>query len=469
MKKTVLRFLSLLCAMALGLCLGYGSYMLGQYQAQKQALAAPNSAAYNPKFPLIQQVYNALLNDYYEELDSTELIEAAIRGMLELPGDPYTFYYTADEWKNMLSDSAGEYGGLGILILEKEDMSGLLIVRVFRDSPAEKAGLRSGDIIIAADGYSVPTALKGDAPDSYEGPRNTSELIMYMRGEIGTDVELTLLRDGEEIKISVTRDTVHENRVEYYVIAQEGKPDVGYIELTQFEGDAVQGIKNAVDYFEEQNVGGMILDLRNNPGGDLNIVVEIANTLLPETMVCYLEDRHGNRDTYYSYAGCWGKPLTILINENSASASELLTGVSQDIGAAKVVGVTSFGKGIAQTLQPMIDGSAFQMTVARYYTPSGRVVQGNGIAPDIEVELNEDYSAAAAVDLRNSGDFAGMLANDSQLNAAYDTVVEMIASGWVLPVQDRNAVPNALPMPDLQPDTEDAAAYAPILLPRNGV
>ena len=390
----------------------------------------------------LEQIYAGMLNDYYLELDGDALIEGAIEGMLAVADDPYTFYYTAEEWAAAISDSEGVYAGIGIQVLDSDDASSMLITRCFKGSPAQRAGLAAGDLIVAVDGYPVAAALGGSAaylPMPAAGsaaasgmPTNRTELLSYMRGEEGTQITLTILRGGEMADYTLSREIIHMNRVEYCMLDGGDGPAIGYMAIYEFQGDAAVGVKQAVDYFEEQGAQALIVDLRNNPGGNLDVVTSVVETLLPEGLYAYIEDRHGNRQEFYSDGDCWGKPMAVLVNGYSASASELFTGAAKDMGAAVVVGETTFGKGIVQSVIGLPDGSGYQFTTARYFTPSGHVIQGNGIAPDIEVALADGDASAALSGMIVSGE-VDWRESDAQLCAAWQAAADMVEAGWTLP------------------------------------
>lgn len=380
----------------------------------------PESAALT-KF---EHVYRTMLSEYYTELEPEALIEGAISGMLDSVNDPYTFYYTAEEWATMLSDSQGAYAGIGVQVLDGDGLDSLLITRCFKGSPAEEAGLRAGDRIVSVDGYSVALALSGgDVPEG--SPANRTELMKYMRGEEGSQVTLTVERDGARFDAVLTRAVISMNRVEYCMLSGDAR--VGYMAIYEFQGDAAQGVREALDYFEKQDAQGLVVDLRNNPGGDLNVITQVADAMLPEGLYAYIEDRSGSRQEFHSDAKCWGKPMAVLVNGYSASASELFTGAAKDMGAAVIVGGNTFGKGVVQGVIGLQGGAGFQLTTARYFTPSGHVIQGNGIAPDIAVELGDGCDSSLLTGLVSGGSDEWRSC-DAQLLAAYEAVTGLINS-----------------------------------------
>ena len=253
----------------------------------------------------------------------------------------------------------------------------LYVTRAYANSPARKAGIRSGDIVTAIAGET----LTGSSAEQL------NRAVDMIRGEQYTGVDVTVLRGGEELTFNVTRDTVTINRVEYSVL--EG--NIGYIAIYEFMGDDVAGFNEALDALLKQKVSALVIDLRDNPGGLLGDVLDIADRLLDEGLVVYMENRHGERQSFYSEKGGVDLPMAVLVNGFSASASEVLTGALQDYGVAEVVGETTFGKGIVQTITTFGgDGAGLHMTTESYYTPNGRSIHGTGIEPDVVIAPEED-------------------------------------------------------------------------------
>ena len=327
------------------------------------------------RYRRLEEVHDALVQDYYVEVDEQALVTGAIRGMMESVDDPYTFYYTPEEMAQSNEQSEGVYHGVG-MVVQLTDDGYIEIARVYEDSPAAKAGLQMGDRIVGVNG----TAVSG------ENGRTLNDAVLLIQGKDGTDVQLTILRGGEEIAVTATRAAVNISYVEYSLIGE----DIGYLNLSQFTGNDVEGFKEAVSAFKSADISGMVVDLRNNPGGLLDHVVEIADMLLPEGLVTYVEDRQGNRQEERSDAEHWDVPMVVLVNGSSASASELFTAAMQDYDRATVVGTTTFGKGIVQNLITFAeDGAGMQLTTASYYSPNGRSIHKTGVEPDVVVELAE--------------------------------------------------------------------------------
>lgn len=351
------------------------------------------------RYRRLDEVRATLMNEYYQPLDEDELVLGAIRGMMSAVGDPYTFYYTADEMTAANEEFGGVYHGVGMLVQLTDD-GAIEVARVYEDSPAEAAGVRMGDRIVAVDGVEV----------SGESAQTLNEAIDRIQGEDGTTVVLSVQRDGEILDLEVMRAEVSISYVEYQII----NGDIGYINISQFSGNDVEGFQEAMSALQAADVSGVIIDIRNNPGGLLTDVVEIADALLPEGLIAYVEDGHGNRTEYTSDADYWDVPLVVMVNGMSASASELLSAAIQDYGRGTIVGTTTYGKGIVQTLITFAeDGAGMQLTTASYYSPSGRSIHENGVEPDVTVELSEDCDLTVP---------SPNLENDNQLAAALEAL-----------------------------------------------
>ena len=329
------------------------------------------------RYARLEAIRSTLVEDYYQEVDEDALIEGAIRGMMYALEDPYTFYYTPDELQRHDAQSEGVYSGLGILVQNNADGE-IEIIRVYEGGPADAAGAQAGDRIVAVDSM----------PVSGGSVEELSDAVDRMRGESGSTVELQLRREGEVLDLTLTCGDVHVSNVNSAVL--EG--NIGYIEICQFSGDDVEGFRAAMEELQAADVRGLVVDLRNNPGGLLTDVVEIADLLLPEGDVVYVENRAGERINYSSDAEYWDVPLVVLINGMSASASEILAAAVQDFDRGALVGTRSYGKGIVQSLLVFeSDGAGMQYTSATYYTPSGRCIHGTGVSPDIVAEAPEGY------------------------------------------------------------------------------
>ena len=355
------------------------------------------------RYARLEEVYQRIMSEYYREPDPDQLIQGAIDGMMASLKDPYTVYYTPEELSKINEDHNGLYTGIGMLVTSDEK-GRLLVLRVFSDSPARQAGILPGDIILTADG----------SPLSAETAEIMNEAVSKIKGEIGSSVELEILRDGEKIRLSVERRSVSVNRVEYQIL--DG--NIGYLVLYEFFGDAVSGVREALEAFQDANVDAVIFDVRSNTGGQLDICLEICDMVLPEGIIVYTEDRYGYREYYYSQAKHYDFPMAILVNELTASASEIFASAAQDYEIAAIVGTQTYGKGIVQTQYPFLsDNAAMKLTTSSYYSPLGRSIHGEGVTPDVAVELDESYDASI---------YAPDLENDNQLKAAYDLLMSQI-------------------------------------------
>ena len=350
-------------------------------------------------------------NFLFEEDIDPEQMEAGIyKGMLAGLGDPYTIYYTPEEYESLTEETEGVYCGIGVLVSQNLSSGLITALRVFQGSPAEEAGMKKGDIL-----YKV-----GDAEVS---DMELDVLVQQkIRGEEGTYVDITVIREGEEVNLHIQRRIVEVTTVESQMLDAQ----TGYIMVTQFELVTGEQFKEAVDSLQEQGMERLVIDLRDNPGGVLDAVVEMAAYLLPDDqldgMIVSTSDKNGKGDRYFSQGGkiCFESdsrqndprypkkdgheleiPMVVLINGNSASASEVLAGALQDYGCAKLVGTTSFGKGIVQSLVALDDGSAVKMTISHYYTPGGVDLHKKGLDPDVEIEYEvpEGFEGALEVPL----------------------------------------------------------------------
>ena len=350
------------------------------------------------KLDLLEQVVDNYF--LFEENVDTEQMEAGIyKGMLAGLEDPYTTYYTAEEYRAMTEETEGVYCGIGVQVSQNLETGIITILRVFPGSPAEEAGLKKGDIL-----------YKVGALDVYDQELDTL-VSQYIRGEEGTFVDLTVLRDGEEISATVERRMVESVTVESQLLPDK----TGYVMVTQFDLVTADQFISAVDSLEKQGMERLVIDLRDNPGGVVGACVKMAAYLLPEDQydgtILSTADKNGEGDRYYCQDGKLlfegsgsnpeypmddghelNMPIAVLINGMSASASEVFAGALRDYGMATLVGTTSFGKGIVQALLPLDDGSAVKVTIAHYYTPAGHDIHKKGLEPDVEIplELDED-------------------------------------------------------------------------------
>ena len=328
------------------------------------------------KFSDMFTIYDTAVNDFYIEPNTDLMVEYAIRGMMAGLEDPYSFYYSPKEYQEMLEDDEGKYVGIGVMIQSNMEKQICTITRVFQGGPAKEAGVQRGDIL-----YKV-------GEDLYVTPTTLQEAVDTMRGIPGTDVDVTFLRNNEEITYTITRREVNVNQVDSKMLDE----NIGYIAMYEFAGHSEQEFAQALQNLIMQNAKGIIIDLRDNQGGWVEQARYIADLFMDEGELCYLKYRDGevHAEEYRTKKGKADVKLVILINENSASSSEILTGALRDCANAVTVGVKSFGKGIIQMVSEVGSNKAgFQMTIAEYYTPSGAPVHKIGITPDYEVPLPE--------------------------------------------------------------------------------
>lgn len=329
---------------------------------------------------------------YLYDYDEQALAEGIYKGYMSALGDPYTVYYTKEEFDSMMESQEGSYYGIGILVSQNAQTGVITIVRVFQNSPALEAGVQAGDIIYKVDG------------DEVTG-QDLSAVVSRIKGQEGTDIPITFYRQetGEYLELDVERRQVEVDTVLHKMLENQ----VGYIEILEFDEPTGKQFKDAVEELKEQGMEALIVDVRDNPGGLVTSVVEIADELVPEGLIVYMENSMGMRTDYSADKAYLDIPLVVLVNGESASASEILAGAVRDRGVGTLVGTNTYGKGIAQSVFPLGDGSAVKITTSDYYTPNGENIHGKGIKPDIEVEMDngseEDVQLNAALKYLQSG------------------------------------------------------------------
>lgn len=322
------------------------------------------------------QVRSILKEDYYQAVDDNTLLEGAVGGLANSLNDPYTVYFNKEQMKAFLEKSEGSYVGIGISV--NSDSNGLLtVIEPFADSPALKVGIKQGDKVIRVDGKDV-TAI-----------RDENMIISMIKGQENTKVEVTVYRPsaGKSIDFSIIRERIKITNIKSEILPG----NIGYIKLIMFDSDISEYFKNELNKMMSKGIKGLIIDLRDNPGGSYDQVVAIADRLLPEGIIVYTEDRNKTRQEKKSDKTELDIPIALLINGNSASASEILAGAVKDLGKGTLVGTKTFGKGLVQELRLLEDGSGIKVTISRYFTPSGVCIQGIGIKPDIEIGVGNEY------------------------------------------------------------------------------
>lgn len=380
--------------------------------------ARVNGIAYN-ELVTLTQVMQRVREAYVEPVDDSELLKNAIRGMLE-GLDPHSAYLDEEDFQELNVSTSGQFGGLGIEVTMQNGF--VKVVTPIDDTPAEKAGVEAGDLIIRLDDKPVKGMSLRDA-------------VKVMRGEPGSDIIITVVREGEALPfdIKITRDIIKIKSVKQRML-DDG---FGYLRITQFQANTGRNMGLALDELEQQNGGdlkGLVLDLRNNPGGVLTAAVHVSEAFLDGGLVVYIQGREKTtRHDFNANRGdeLKGAPIVVLINEGSASASEIVAGALQDRNRAVVMGRQSFGKGSVQTIMSLNDQSAIKLTTARYYTPSGRSIQADGIHPDIEIDrVKVTLAENAAIRRVREADLSNRLENDDpEAREADEKRAKAIVSG----------------------------------------
>lgn len=402
MKKRVLTALAILVVLSLGLMLtGQAAGLFDFTKKGKTVTISQDEYDRMSRYARMDEILQYVEAWYYQEPDVDALIENATRGLLYGLEDPYSFYYNEDEWKELWEDDEGEYAGIGIQLLGNYLDYSVTVTQVFRDTPAQQAGLRKGDLLVRVEDIEVTAYTMQNA-------------VNVMRGKVGEEVEIEVQRGDEFITFHIPRAQIHVNRIEYTMLDNH----VGYILMYEFAGESQKEFSDALAALRAQGAQALVVDLRDNGGGWVDAAISIGDLFLDEGILAYSQDRYGNREDYKTTDGKDDIPLVFLVNENSASASEILSGGLQDLGRATVVGQTTFGKGIVQTVIGLDnDEAGFQMTYAQYFLPSGAEVHKIGITPDVIAEMPED--------LKNVYFDLGDL-TDPQLKTAWETAQSMI-------------------------------------------
>ena len=318
----------------------------------------------------------ALMNAYYlEEIDPERVEDYLYKGVVAGLGDLYAAYYTKEEYQSMLESSNGSYCGIGVEMSQDMTTGIITVMRVFEGSPAMEAGLCPGDILYMVEGREVTG-------------EDLNKVVSQIKGAEYTKAQITVLREGEEdyLELEVERRTIEVPSIAFEMLEDK----VGYIAITSFDEVTAGQFAEALEELEEQEMESLVVDLRNNGGGLVSSVCDILDQLLPEGLIVYTEDKYGVREEEVSDgAHYFDKPLVVLVNEYSASASEIFAGAIKDYEIGTLVGTKTFGKGIVQKIYPLHDGTAVKLTVSKYYTPKGNNIHGIGIEPDVKVELDE--------------------------------------------------------------------------------
>lgn len=321
------------------------------------------------------QLLNSYIQQYYLFDYTEEDIENGIyKGMMAGLGDVYTNYYTPEEYASFMESTNGNYCGIGVVVSQASETGIISIIQVFDDTPAMEAGMQDGDILYMVEGEEVTG-------------KDLNLVVTQLKGEEGKEVSLSVLRGEDIIDMKMVRRKVEIPTVDYLML----NDTLGYIQISQFDEVTDKQFSSALGALQLEGMEDLIIDLRDNGGGLVDVTCNILDELLPEGLIVYTEDKYGNRDEVSSDAEHYfSGRLAVLINGNSASASEIFAGAIQDYGIGTLIGTQTFGKGIVQSLFPLNDGSAIKLTISRYYTPYGRNIHELGISPDIKVEYDRD-------------------------------------------------------------------------------
>jgi carboxyl-terminal processing protease len=392
-QKVVLVLVGLLTGLSISI--GHGVFAEREQPADSASLPVEELRTFT-------DVFGRIKNDYVESVDDSVLLESAIRGMLA-GLDPHSAYLDHEEFKELQVGTSGEFGGLGIEVGMEDGF--VKVIAPIDDTPADRAGVKAGDLIIRLDDTPVKGLTLNDA-------------VKIMRGKPGTILKLTIVREGVEqpIKIDIKRDVIQVKSVKSRLL-EDG---FGYVRISQFQSKTAENMVEAIDELKKQSGGtlkGMVLDLRNNPGGVLNGAVEVSDAFLKKGLIVYTEGRVNDSKLRFNATPddiLEDAPLIVLVNQGSASASEIVSGALQDHRRAIIVGTQTFGKGSVQTILPLSNGTAVKLTTARYYTPAGRSIQAEGIVPDIELDQVRISAVEQSFEPVKEADLSGHLRNGKE-------------------------------------------------------
>ena len=343
-------------------------------------------SVYN-EYSKVIQVENYIKQNYLGDVDDEKLLDGQLKGMLQSLGDPYSNYMTREEFTSLIEQTSGTFGGIGVVVTPGDDNL-ITVVSPIEGTPGERAGIKSGDKIIKVNGKEFLA-------------ENMDAAVKVMKGEPNTKVVLTIMRENKEGKndsfdLEIIREMIRVITVKSNIIDD----NIGYIKISSFDDLTYKDFKEELDKLGRHNIEGLIIDLRNNPGGLLNRTVQIADELLGEGIVVYTQTKDGKKEYEKSGKSMVNYPLVVLVNEGSASASEILSGAIKDHKRGVLIGTTTFGKGIVQRIQDLDDGSGLKLTISEYFTPNGINIHGIGIEPDIVVELPEDVQVIGVDNLK---------------------------------------------------------------------
>ena len=329
----------------------------------------------------LNAIDSVLESFYFGDVDDETAKDNIYKAYLSSYGDKYTMYYTADEYKALKESTNGKFYGIGA-VCQLSGEGGVLLVDVYDNGAGYQAGLRSGERVVNVDGRDI-TGME------------LSSAVALIKGDKGTSVTLEVIRGTERLTFSAVRDAVEAKTVSYTLLDN----NIGYLSISQFEEVTTKQFKAAVEDLQSQGMKGLVIDIRNNPGGLLDTVVGMLKYMLPDGLIVYTEDKQGNRKEYKGQDNDeFNLPLAVIVNGNSASASEIFAGAIQDYGKGTIIGTQTYGKGIVQTVKPLTDGSAIKFTIAKYFTPKGQDIHGKGVTPDMVVEYDTDADVDTQLD-----------------------------------------------------------------------
>ena len=309
---------------------------------------------------------------YLHDIKEKDLNEGIYKGYVEGLGDQYSAYYDKKETKELTESLDGSFSGIGAVMTQDASSGVITITRVYDDSPAKKAGIKTGDILYRVEEKTVTG-------------KDLDKVVSWIKGKKGTKVNLTLLRgtNSDKIKVTATRDVINVETVKYKVLENQS----GYISISEFDSVTGAQFAKALKQLQKKNIEGLVVDLRNNPGGSLSTVCDILDSILPKGLIVYTKDKNGKKEEYTSdEKHRLNLPMSVLVNGQSASASEIFAGAVQDYGKAEIIGTQTYGKGVVQNLFDLKDGTCVKLTTSEYFTPKGRSIDGKGITPDVKIE-----------------------------------------------------------------------------------
>ena len=385
-------YLLLVTGLVLGVLVSIGHGVLAEREASRATLPVEELRTFS-------DVFGRIKNDYVESVEDKELLENAIRGMLT-GLDPHSSYLDVEQFKELQVGTTGQFGGLGIEVGMENGF--VKVIAPIDDTPAQRAGIQAGDLIIRLD----DTPVKG---------MTLNDAVKVMRGEPGTDIKLTIVREGldKPLQVTITRDIIKVKSVKRRTL----EPGYGYLRISQFQSKTADYLEDAIADLRKENddnLKGLVLDLRNNPGGVLNGAVAVSDAFLTKGLIVYTEGRIDDSRLRFNATPddlLDGAPIVVLVNQGSASASEIVAGALQDHKRAIILGSKTFGKGSVQTILPLSGGTALKLTTARYFTPSGRSIQAEGITPDIELESLKVAAEEKTLDPLSEANLSGHLDN----------------------------------------------------------